>query len=594
MKWKNKLWALVFSLLATELLHGSAEDWRPDFNWPMHEDPLLEIPGRIHWFDSKLTGLWLTALDRPEADVRRQAAAAIGRGYQQGMKTALKAADRLRAMLEEPDPDRRVRLTVAKTLVYLDDRQAAQTLVKRSKHDGLEMILIVDPALVSWDYKPARKVWLDRLKNQDTPPAVLLSAIRSLGQVGEAGAASWFEAIAISPQAEFSHRLVAAQMLGHVVGQGLVRAAQPLASGSITDRLAAAFMLASHRDDQALAILLDLAQDNEPVIASAALKILVTFNPRLITPLAGQLLLNTDANVRRITVTGVAAQHSLPAIALLDDFLNDTDPKVRNQVRQTLEDFDAHPSISTAVRQAGMKMLKTDQWRGAEQAAYLLGRLNHEPAVPRLLELLSFDRAETRLAAAVALRWLAVESSLPDVLQHATQLTNRVDQGERSDRHNEDFSNEMAQIMQMFGQMMYRSAEPLARRYFPKHSYHSRARGAAFWALGCWYTDHPDAALARGFAERLSDLEPMNSENELVRKMSAIGIGKMQAKEELDVLEKFNDGDEPATPVGMACRWAIMRMTDQTLPPPLPHRTKLTGWFLEPAFELGLPNIANE
>src|SRR6476661_3096602 len=42
-------------------------------------DPVLEKQRIVHTFDSRLKGLWLEALARPEADLKRQAADAIAR-----------------------------------------------------------------------------------------------------------------------------------------------------------------------------------------------------------------------------------------------------------------------------------------------------------------------------------------------------------------------------------------------------------------------------------------------------------------------------------------------------------------------------------
>jgi HEAT repeat protein len=210
----------------------------------------------------------------------------------------------------------------------------------------------------------------------------------------------------------------------------------------------------------------------------------------------------------------------------------------------------------------------------------LLGKLDHEAAASRLIELLTFDRAETRVAAAVALRWLAVEATFAPMLAHAQALTEKALQ----DGHQAlPEGRQLVEIFQLFGLRDYRASEPLLRRFIPKQrALYGAARGAAIWAIGRYHENDPsDAPLAASLAERLSDLSPFDPEPTEVRLASAIAIGRMKAASELEALRGFFDATRDDV-VSRACRWSIMRITGESLPPPISPGRQYSDWFLKP------------
>jgi hypothetical protein len=75
----------------------------------------------------------------------------------------------------------------------------------------------------------------------------------------------------------------------------------------------------------------------------------------------------------------------------------------------------------------------------------------------------------------------------------------------------------------------------------------------------------------------------MPPELELVRRMSAISIGRMKTKGQLEALRKFVGEANNGSSEDYAS-WAIEQITGETVPhaPLIDEPYMVTGWFLEP------------
>src|ERR1700683_3769840 len=67
----------------------------------------------------RLTSLWLQALERPENDLKLQAAAAIGLAQRRGMSGLQSTVTPLLHTFDQPDQNASVRLAVAEALIAL-------------------------------------------------------------------------------------------------------------------------------------------------------------------------------------------------------------------------------------------------------------------------------------------------------------------------------------------------------------------------------------------------------------------------------------------------------------------------------------------
>lgn len=108
------------------------------------------------------------------------------------------------------------------------------------------------------------------------------------------------------------------------------------------------------------------------------------------------------------------------------------------------------------------------------------------------------------------------------------------------------------------------------------------SRGAAVWALGRLHENNPDEALAKMLFERLSDPVVEPPEMERVRVMSAIALGIMKTKSQVEPLRKGFTSEAIPNRQYMAVRWAMRELTGEQLPEPKPAVQTRYGWFLEP------------
>jgi hypothetical protein len=138
----------------------------------------------------------------------------------------------------------------------------------------------------------------------------------------------------------------------------------------------------------------------------------------------------------------------------------------------------------------------------------------------------------------------------------------------------EFFDHQLAQLNQFLGRRKYAPADAVLREFIPKmlNLAYPESRAAAVWALGPIHEGKADPALAGALVARLNDVFPNKPpDSDLVRRMAAVTLGRMNAKEALPSLRRFFSSRKPTLdPVNNACGWAIERITGEAVPPPTP------------------------
>ncbi len=577
-------------------------DAERDIDWPMYRDPLLKDGGRESVFDPRLKEIWLAALDRPDAETRRRAALAIARANGMGMKELTSTASTLLRELDKEGQPAALRLAAAHALIALDHRAAADRLLAWSTKvasqewtlaDRRDVTLLVDPALAAWEHDAALPVWRQRLAGEDVERAVRRSAIASLAARRDAAAGDALVTLAADKSVDVGTRLAASRAVGLSVDSGLTAKAQALAGGGLIDRLVAVNVLKRHTDAAAIELLKSFAQDAAPTVAAGALARLLAIDPVHVAPMAVSLTKNADAKVRRLAAEALIAQRTADAVNTLGVLLNDASTDVRRYVRDQFIELAKDPSLDDAVRSAAGGALGRDGWRGQITAAVVLGRLDHEPAAPRMVELMqTTTRNDVRQGMIIGLRRLAVEGTLPAVLEQAQRLSRlwlaevakvksdpdyKVPKGQAK-----AYDHQLAHIHQMFALMKYAPAEAHLRKFIPKDSgYNPEARGAAVFALGYLYEGRPNDQLVELCRQRLADTNPLNPETNQVRRFSAVLVGRMKSDKATSSLRHYLQQEPYSADVGGACRWALMQVTGEDLPPLPKLTTSRRGLFLQ-------------
>lgn len=577
--------SLLILLLAWSAPLGGESDVVKLIEWPMKEQPRLERVAEVMNFHPRLVDMWLEALAQPDVETRRATLDTISRAHQEGMPNLEpRTADHLLRLMEARGQDQQVRLSAARALVALDSRRAATGLYRQNEMGEPQLVMLTDPALARWDYEPARAMWLERLTDPATPRSVRLSALQSLETVCEPLAAEPLLELVHDASMDDAMRLAAARALGAVAPRDQEQqAAALLQSASLTSRLAAGRLLARHESELAAELLAQLAEDPEPAVAAPAVDRLLTIAPSRIQHLIDRLIASSDANLRQLAIRALDQDRDEPAIREMAPLLRDPVPDVRHAVRQLFESYDASPSLRDAVREEAMSILASSDPRGVRQAVVLLGRLRHEAAAPRMLELLEGSDFQTHLVVVDALRRLAMPQTLKPLFRHAMFLLERW-RWVRNARDIRLMNLELAQLFQLFGEADYYEAEPLLRLFIPREvsMFHDEVRMAAIWSLARFHRDKPDRLLAAQFIERLEDTRFRFSERTSVRGMAAVGLGIMKATDHLESLHRYTDSVEADDEVLLACRWAVVQMSREPLPALPPRIRRGSNWFLEP------------
>jgi HEAT repeat protein len=442
---------------------------------------------------------------------------------------------------------------------------------------------LVEPALSQWKYQPAHAFWLERLRDPATPPRGLIRTMQYLGAAREPQAAERLLEIVRSEQSDGVRR-EAALSLGQIKTEGLEKSAEKLAasSRSITLRLAAVGLLSRHQGKEAGDILLRLAQDTESAVVASAAGRLVQLDPDLLVPLLPKLLANQDAKVRLEAIRVLALRPTDAHLTLLVDRLDDLHADVRREARQLLHDLAVKNDLKHKVIEQAIRMLKDGQWRALEQATILLTVLDHKPAASRLVELLPHPRGEVFLNAAWGLRKLAVPESLPGVVRY---INKEESSPSRKDELFVLTDHQLSQLHQLLGQQRYKLADSALRRYVPRrpNEVWPEARASAIWALGMIYEGKQPAGVVQILEARLNDTMQLPVEDDRIRRMAAISLGRLQARSALPSLEKNSfDRQPPTDSVQTACQWAIERLTGEPPVPPKVIQRMDRDWFLVP------------
>jgi HEAT repeat protein len=602
------------SLFVLVLLAHPAPAYDEVIDSPMYKKPDVPAAPLAFIHPAKAKELWLQALAQPEADLKCKAADAIALGHRRGMKGLEITIDPLLAAFDQPDQHATVRVALARTLIALDAKKAAASLFQQAQAAGGDLREIVEPALARWDFRPAREVWLKRLSEPKTPQRALILAIQSLAVVKDEKATDFLREIVLKeeggrrkdekngPSSDSSFllppssfvKLEAARALGSLRRDGLEKDAERIAQdGSprgLLDRLCAASLLRYHHSKEAIQLLQRLLDDKEPAVIALAAAGLIDVDPELVVPGLERLLANADANVRAAAVEVLFRLPTEKHMHLLADRLDDVHMEVRVKARQKLLALAAKKELLDPVVAEGKRILATEQWRGLEQAVILLTQLDRKESAVRLVALLPFGRSEVRVTAAWGLRKLDVPETLPGVASHVETALKHAPPGNTRTPDPQDISSatydhQLSQLNQFLGQRKYEKADGVLRGFVPRRGDNGwpEARAAAIWALGMIHDGKPDGALATQLEERLNDTSSRPPEDPRVRCMSAIVLGRLQAKEALPSLEKtcpqFAFTEDP---VNNACGWAIEQLTGKKMPPAKPVFKGQGGWFLLP------------
>ncbi len=533
--------------------------------WIMYRDPVLPRPANEMLFPPGLPALWCQALEMPQLDMQRRAAAAITTAHKKGLTGLEVAVVPLMKLLEQSDQEPAIRLTAAQALIELDARQAAELLYQHLRDGDLDAANLFEPALARWGHPPMRDLWLKRLEGPITARRLHILAIRGLALMQEPKALPRLLELAQDRDVAATIRLEAGLALGQMQQTGLEQAVRALiadkTAASLVDRLVAARMLASHQGQDIELLLTELATDPQPSVQAIALGQLFRIDPEKILSILDATITSRDVNVRRWAADALVAKPTPERITRLGSLLDDLDPALRRHVCDCCVQLAEVETLRDAIIEQGRQMLAADSWRGQEQATLLLVTLDDKSIVDRLLALLDSPRPEVHTTAAWGLSRLEVPATLEPILEVFRKKSElRIAKEPQAAQTMVQLSH----LAQAMGQMNYFAADEALRIFIPKNApFDPNTRGAAIWALGRLHVDKPDEALANQLMDRVKDTRSMFPEDQHVGAMCAVSLGRMKATNTLADLQEFNNGQSLQSELAYACAWAISQMTGE-------------------------------
>lgn len=540
----------------------------PTLTSAMDNDPQLASLVDEYYLPNDWADLWRAALTGPEEDLRREAATALMRLHQLGAAdiTQMNGAmlDGFRTATNDV-----VRLSIAAALIQLDVRESAADLFDFARSGNQTICRMIEPALARWQFQPIRDVWLERVQRPSSVTTThLVLAAEGLAAAKRDDAVPELLRLAVDVSASTEVRLAASVALGSLTSAGLTNTSRQLASDqsgkNFVNRLIAANLLAGHQGPEAEQLMFAFAQDHRPAVAAIALERLLEINPESVYPVADELLTRKDAEVRRLAAMSLVSRPSETAVERLADLLSDPHPDVRRFVRESLQHLmqtDAHASV---VLRETERVLAGEDWRGLEQAARLLGHVDHEPAAARLIELLNDDRLEVGVTAAWSLRELAVPDTLPAIHAFMSQTCESLplnplqSTGTKLTLRNDAC---LSYLFETVGQAKLLSAAPVLLKFVPKRGDMGvRSRSAAIWALGHIFAIDPPEKLVRHLISRMGDASLIQPEYPEVRVAAAISLGRMHAAQAVEPMQSAMTEMRVGSRVYEACQWAISQI----------------------------------
>lgn len=544
-------------------------------------DPAFDDLEMVKDFQRDFKGIWQQALQREEVDYQRMAAETVARAHIHGIPHLEELIPDLETILSAPKSHPAARFAAARALIVLDSRDSAEKLMDAGLNHGSDLRQLVEPTLAAWDYAPIREIWLKRFDEPQTYPRDLILALRGLGQVRDENALPIAKAIAADLLQPEHIRMEAAAAAGAIADSGLESDASDLARETrrnpFINQMCAISYLSRHTSEPAIQLLLELAEIKTSAVKAAALQRLNGINPELVVSLAEEAMRNKDPSVRK---EGVYSYIHVPAperIRPLARMLADVHPTIRQTVAEGLVQLASQPNLNEVVRSEAMIVLSGDRWQGQEQAAMIIGTLDHKPAAKRLVQLLDSSRPEVMIHTAWALRKLAVPETIPGIVDKIQRQTI-----ERKQRTIPGVDEQVAHLFEACGLMHVMDAEPLMQKYIAKDRSMDSSRSAAIWALGHLYLETPENPVAKDLTSRVLDDDPQNPENPYIKEVSVVALARMQAKQHAGELRETIAGFNNPTALGLATHWAVKELTGEELPFPTPLRYPDGSWFLEP------------
>jgi hypothetical protein len=548
----------------------------------MNYEPFISDPIRIYELGQDYVPMCVRVLgESTDPEVIEVAALQLYRFAQEKLSDISSAESVLKSVLTTTR-SARVRAACALAIAAGNLKTLAPELLAYTATAADTERVILESALASWKYAPARELWRKRIASLPESATAVRLACEGLAALNDTESAAQLQKMATDSTMDYLKRMSAAAASARLNPAESTVQAAGLLQRSETERLIGVAFLDS-QDPKGLETAVQLCSDPEDAVASAAWQVVYRQNSQLLQPLLDNGRRHNDAVVRMTAARVMRQFPDAQRVNWLHQQLSDIHIQVRNVARQQLR--------LVAIEKTELKdqiiglcadSLKPESpdWQGIEQCLILLGQLRASAFSAQCVELLNYPRNEVMVSAG----WLI--HLFPDIAVRELVLKGALDAEARlSDPAEEGREHGLKQafLFQYLGIMRVREIEETLAKNFSKGvPGPQERRGASMWALGLLHEKVPDPALAARFHERIQDRSSPNPERAIVRRFSLIALGMMRSTASQPIVQESWQIDDASDGLRGAARWTHP-LVGLELPEPIaPYLYAVGGWRLNP------------
>lgn len=559
---------LAASLAAASASVARAEHWKLWMDADPDLSPVVLVPAIL----PQMVRAWSAALEHEgDRELTMAAASDVVRAATAGGEVA-DLAEPLKSAFSR-ETRLAVQSNLARALLELGDYSLADQFVQLGATD-VNFAAATYPTLVANGKLPPDQ-WRPTLEDNTASLRRRRLAFRCAGLARDADAFEPLRRVAMDVRQPLRLRLAAAEnaALASEEHDDPIQDAELAIEreGEVGKMLAVRLLAAAHQEASADP-LLRLALDPNLAVTSVACQRLAERWPDRLLGIADQLADHPAPKSRLITVHCAIKHGGKRAPQLLGLFIADDHLDVRAAAGSGLVDLATAAGegapIFEGVQDVVRATLQADRWQGHAQAALVSDALADVTICDMMLDVLNRPEERSREAAAYFLGRHLPKERVGLLHQHFQSVV-------------ESSGNplEATLVMQAFGRTAYAPAEPDLAPFVPKSmSEPASVRAAAVWCLGKIHEGKATKKWSDAFIERVEDVTSLSPELDVVRKMAAVSLGRMNSREHLLRLAAMGPSQESR--MGQSLLWAMRKLSDEPVLAPAMRFPVKTDFFI--------------
>ncbi len=553
----------------------------------MYLEPDLSLPSDIWYLGDDFPATFGRLLDENiEAGLQTEAAYGLRRIGSNKMADVSSHFTDMRQTMNSSS-NRGLQQACALTLARLDATDAAPDLLKFCRPESEVVCQEVESALARWRSPVAVQVWQQRIQNSGDYSALLIRlACEGLAALDDADSVPTLKTLLEQRSQPYPVRHAAASALASLAQNDAAELAGEYQTGGVPERLLATALLGDAQSDAAVNRLHSLCADESLAVAAKAWETMSGLHPERLIDRLPEGRKHPEANVRFVTIRMLQRFPSAQHCEFLQLMLADIHIGVRNAARVALTELaDSKPELRDGILQQAGRALTDNRsnWQQLEQSLLVLGQLRHPAFQADCVRLLSHDKAEVMVTAAWVLHLMPrhelSEQIAAITLEHRRIMLTK-DWPPAFRRGIQEHTGFLFQHAALTRQRMIYD---LAKEQFNKKSgYSYTTRAAGLYAMGSFEEGNPDEQLIAMHLERIFDSNPIEPEDDHVRMICVLAIGRMNGRNHVEDLKRAHERFSTHSIVGQAVRHVMPLIGGPEMPTPKNLLYEYGFWKLAP------------